>query len=509
RIPVLMAVILVSLVLASGVLAVAKEDEAQPAPGSQYALYQPLAEPGGPVAQETGLEATGVITPTYVYPGASPVPPPAPAITPAASPAFVYPDLSQDSSSVPDASTPVTPTTAYPGNGQGPSSELAIDAFETHNCNDLYNPIVNCSFETGDFTGWIAEDMAAPYFALGVYPAGVSVPDLSLTTQPTQGSLVMANGFDGGGPDQISLAQDVFLPADSGYLRFDYRLAWDMYNYSGSTLDREFRVEVQPDGGGPALQETVVLTAPAGTSNTDTGNLTGRVDVSSFDGQPVRIKFIWNVPEDFTGPAFFQLDNIDIVPVPHDCSLGPNPIVNCSFETGDFTGWIAEDMAAPYFALGVYPAGVSVPDLSLTTKPTQGDLVLANGFDGEGPDQISLAQDLFLPVGSNDLRFDYRLAWDLRTYGATMNREFRVEVQPYGGGPALQETVVLTAPAGTTKTDSGYLTGRVDVSGFAGQPVRIKFIWNVPEYFTGPALFQLDNIDIVYFPRLFLPVIMR
>jgi hypothetical protein len=313
----------------------------------------------------------------------------------------------------------------------------------------------------------------------------------------------MANGFDGAGPDQISLAQDVSLPDDSGDLRFDYRLAWDLALTGTATLDREFRVEVQPYGGGPVLQTTVVYTAPAG-SIKDSGKLIGHVDVRSFAGQDVRIKFIWNVPENGTGPAFFQLDNVDIVPIPHDCSLVGNPIVNCSFETGNFTGWIPEDMATPYYTLGIYPAGVN--NGFFPTLPTQGSKAMANGFDGAGPDQISLAQDVYLPVGSDDLRFDYRLAWDI--FG-TLDREFRVEVQPSGGGPALQTTTILTAPAGTSNYDSGNLTGRVDMSSFAGQDVRIKFIWNVPETFTGPAFFQLDNVDIDFVPRVFLPMLLR
>ena len=57
---------------------------------------------------------------------------------------------------------------------------------------------------------------------------------------------------------------------------------------------------------GPIL----LLTAQAGTFVGDTGDLEGLVDVSATAGQAVRISFNWSVPETFSGPAFFQLDNV-------------------------------------------------------------------------------------------------------------------------------------------------------------------------------------------------------
>jgi hypothetical protein len=36
------------------------------------------------------------------------------------------------------------------------------------------------------------------------------------------------------------------------------------------------------------------------------------VDVTSFTGQDVRLNFVWNIPEVNTGPAFFQVDNVNV-----------------------------------------------------------------------------------------------------------------------------------------------------------------------------------------------------
>ena len=53
---------------------------------------------------------------------------------------------------------------------------------------------------------------------------------------------------------------------------------------------------------------------------------------------------------------------------------------------------------------------------------------------------------------------------------------------------------MLTATAGTFVGDTGVLSGSVDVSAFAGQALRIVFRWVVPEFRSGPAFFELDNI---------------
>ena len=102
-----------------------------------------------------------------------------------------------------------------------------------------------------------------------------------------------------------------------------------------------------------------------------------------------------------------------------------------------------------------------------------------------------------LPAGATTVEFDYRAGWNLNHPMAavpTMAKTFVVEVEPTGGGPALQSTTVLTAMPGTVTLDTGALGETVDISAFAGQSVRLSFEWFVPESFTGPAFFQLDNV---------------
>ena len=165
----------------------------------------------------------------------------------------------------------------------------------------------NGSFESG-FDSWVVQDMEDPYVALGFGPAGLTLGAGTFPTQPTDGDLVAYNGFDGGGPGTIVLAQDVLIPLTASRLLFDYGAAWDVF--SSATQDRQFQVLVEPAGGGPAMRTVDVLTARVGTAVSNSGLVTAAVDLEQFKGEMVRVKFAWFVPEYFTGPGFFQLDNV-------------------------------------------------------------------------------------------------------------------------------------------------------------------------------------------------------
>ncbi|ARU58075.1 hypothetical protein OLMES_4057 [Oleiphilus messinensis] len=169
--------------------------------------------------------------------------------------------------------------------------------------------INNGSFETGDFSGWTTQDLTAPLFTQQVNGSGVSSGFGFFSSSPTDGQFAALNGFDGNGPGTISISQDVAVTSESTIL-FDYRAAWNLIDFCIGCVDRIFDVNIEIAGGGANLASFNILSATSGTTVLDTGDLVGSFDLSSFVGQTVSINFDWFVPENFTGPAFFQIDNI-------------------------------------------------------------------------------------------------------------------------------------------------------------------------------------------------------
>lgn len=173
-----------------------------------------------------------------------------------------------------------------------------------------------------------------------------------------------------------------------------------------------------------------------------------------------------------------------------------NAFINCGFEKGNLRGWVTQDLSSPFFPLQANGAGITSYGGFFLSDPPQGIYAALTGFDGSGPGTISLAQDVNLDSHADTLTFEYECAWDLQNFGATLNRTFEVNVEPVRGGSPLQTYIILTAVAGTTAIpdSGGDQTASLDISAFAGQAVRISFDWIVPEYFSGPAFCQLDNI---------------
>jgi PEP-CTERM motif len=176
--------------------------------------------------------------------------------------------------------------------------------------------IKNGSFENG-LTSWTTFDLSSPFQALQVRADGVDIGFGFFVTTATDGSNSISTGFDGNGPGTIVFAQDVGeVNMFSNILTFDYRAGWNMFDYAGSTQDRVFYVRIRPGGGGTPLASFEVLRAPFGTVKLDTGPQTTRIDLSQFIGTSVRLSFDADIPENFTGPALLQVDNVRLVPEP-------------------------------------------------------------------------------------------------------------------------------------------------------------------------------------------------
>jgi len=191
---------------------------------------------------------------------------------------------------------------------------LLLSVSNAQDCEDVEgNPFTNCGFETGDFTSWVTQDLTDPFFDLQVGGAGEDPGEGLFISDPPQGVFAALTGFDGNGPGTIRVAQDIIMPPGSTDLVFEYQCGWSLSDEIG-TLPRRFEVNIEESGGGDVLQSNLIVTAEPGSDETpDNGpNQTVTVDVSALSGQAVRVSFDWLVPQNFTGPAFCQLDNVSI-----------------------------------------------------------------------------------------------------------------------------------------------------------------------------------------------------
>lgn len=172
-------------------------------------------------------------------------------------------------------------------------------------------------------------------------------------------------------------------------------------------------------------------------------------------------------------------------------------ILNGSFETGDFADWTVMDLAIPFFPQGVLcnqPLSTFSSFLDITAF--DGNCFAGNGFDGEGPGQITHHQTVTIPANSTaTLNFSYWVAYDL-TFGATIDRMFEVQLQPVGGGAPLGIPYSFSAPAGVTELGTGWIPITLDLSAFAGQTVWLCFVETIPENFSGPAQLAIDGVSL-------------
>ncbi|MBN1476523.1 DUF11 domain-containing protein [Candidatus Sumerlaeota bacterium] len=181
--------------------------------------------------------------------------------------------------------------------------------------------LTNGSFETGDFSGWTAVTTQGagsveylPYrIATGGMGAGIVLPGV-----PADGTFFAQNGFDGGAGLMYDLYQEIAIPAGATRVELSWaeRIQWDMFNFMGSTVSREYAVTVQPGGGGAPLATLFEMELPPATLG-DTGYVNHTEDVLAavpgLPGQTVRFNWHEMIPETMTGPGQFDLDAISLL----------------------------------------------------------------------------------------------------------------------------------------------------------------------------------------------------
>ncbi|MCC7373979.1 MAG: hypothetical protein IT581_04945 [Verrucomicrobiales bacterium] len=175
---------------------------------------------------------------------------------------------------------------------------------------------------------------------------------------------------------------------------------------------------------------------------------------------------------------------------------GPaNWLVNGSFETGNLNGWSAGDTALPLQDWAVTDdQGVGFFSFVV---PQDGCFALSNGFDGEGPMESFLFQDVQVPAALASLTLDWKdhLQWDLLSFGATLSRTYSVQIIDPMTSSVLATVFSMPLEVGTV-VDTGWVDHSVDLSAFIGQSIRIQFLQEIPELFSGPGQYELDDVRL-------------
>jgi hypothetical protein len=172
-------------------------------------------------------------------------------------------------------------------------------------------------------------------------------------------------------------------------------------------------------------------------------------------------------------------------------------IVNGSFETGDFTGWTTNVTGSPFVPWLVSPAGAG-SGFFAPTSPQDGTFDAWNGFDGAGPLEFTMSQDVTLPAGATavTLSWNDRVQWNFFT--ATLPRTYDVEALNPATNAVLATVYSFSTgnPATNPFGDTGWQAHTADLSAFAGATIRLQFHEFIPETFTGPGQIEFDAINI-------------
>ncbi len=173
---------------------------------------------------------------------------------------------------------------------------------------------------------------------------------------------------------------------------------------------------------------------------------------------------------------------------------------NPGFEAGNFSGWTANTFIPPEGSELVPWAVLSGGGYFLNGYPFEGSYFADNGFDGSAGLTYDLYQDFFIPpVPTAVLTWRDRFQWDGLGIPSTLPRNYRVSIEPAGGGAPLATLYSFDIFLnGSGYSDTGYVTHAVDLAalGLTGQALRLHFSQYVPESYTGPAQFDLDAIEL-------------
>lgn len=176
-----------------------------------------------------------------------------------------------------------------------------------------------------------------------------------------------------------------------------------------------------------------------------------------------------------------------------------NLISNGNFETGNFSGWA---IASSNTDTGGCNAGWTVATNGGATGCTAvanpfGRYAAYQSFDGTGPKTRTLSQSFVVPTLSAAV-LDF---YDSSAFNVVLYREIprSFDVQLTAGG-VTTNLYHFASPVGYSAGATPFTHINVDISsallGLAGKTAQLSFVTTIPETYSGPAGFALDNISL-------------
>lgn len=173
-------------------------------------------------------------------------------------------------------------------------------------------------------------------------------------------------------------------------------------------------------------------------------------------------------------------------------------IKNGSFETGSFDNWYVNDLDEPFVPWSVLTSGAQTNAHNHGTffqiAPTDGSFAAVNGLDGSAGNMF-ISQAVTIPKDKSTLMFDYSIGWEYRVPEPLIPRVFSVKILRSLGSSYLilvdKEIIKAATNVSTSGQSDSY---SLNLNNYAGQTVIIQFLFEIPQYYTGPGLFQIDNI---------------
>lgn len=179
-----------------------------------------------------------------------------------------------------------------------------------------------------------------------------------------------------------------------------------------------------------------------------------------------------------------------------------NLMTNGSFEN-QFIGWTTTNPAGedPHCAWKVFKSPSSafcfhgMYHCPASISAVNGKRFADVTWDGDGTGDALLGQKVSIPHGKRmKLSWSDNTCWDLK-FGATLPRVEYVDILDRHGLVLHSYKIQTLAPDSVGHT--GWVKrGPLNLSRYAGKRVQIRFRLTIPQMFTGPANFALDDITL-------------